>query len=318
MLYQKTLDLLDLAIWMQSTTDGVSLQDIKDKYKVSQRTAIRMKDMIKSKFPQIQETTGRYNHKLWFIPQNNNNQYIGFCLNDINALQNAIKLMKTKKMNDAEDLQNLMNKIKVCMGKGALNRIEPDAEILMEAEGYVLRPGPKMNINKEYMDKLRNAVLACKVVRIKYDSSHDQDWRTIHPYGFLYGNKHYLIAWQNTLKAMCHFDLNKIKALEVKDKYFNRDPNFSLQTFSEQAFGVYQEEPFDVEWLFDAEVANAASQYIFHPRQTMQKNEDGTLTVKFRAGGAREMDWHLYTWGNHVKVIQPKDFKERCHYNIEK
>lgn len=29
------------------------------------------------------------------------------------------------------------------------------------------------------------------------------------------------------------------------------------------------------------------------------------------ANVAREMDWHLYTWGEHVKVIEPKDFDER-------
>ena len=40
-------------------------------------------------------------------------------------------------------------------------------------------------------------------------------------------------------------------------------------------------------------------------------NDDGSLTVKFRAGGAREMDWHLYTWGEHVKVIKPTNFEER-------
>ena len=43
----------------------------------------------------------------------------------------------------------------------------------------------------------------------------------------------------------------------------------------------------------------------------MIKNPDGTLTVKFRAGGRLEMDWHLYTWGNHVKVIKPKNWKEK-------
>ena len=44
------------------------------------------------------------------------------------------------------------------------------------------------------------------------------------------------------------------------------------------------------------------------------RNPDGTLTVKFRAGGAREMDWHLYTWGGHVKVIKPEDFDKRKEY----
>ena len=36
------------------------------------------------------------------------------------------------------------------------------------------------------------------------------------------------------------------------------------------------------------------------------ENADGSITVKFRAGGLKEMDWFLYTWGNDVKVIKPK------------
>lgn len=65
-----------------------------------------------------------------------------------------------------------------------------------------------------------------------------------------------------------------------------------------------------MEWLFDKEAAEEASQYIFHPTQTMIKNDDGTLTVKFKAGGRLEMDWHLYTWGKHVKVIKPENWKK--------
>ena len=102
-----------------------------------------------------------------------------------------------------------------------------------------------------------------------------------------------------------------IQNVEILNEYFVRDTEFSLDKFSSQSFGVYQEEPFDVEWLFDKEVAAEAEKYIFHPSQTTQINEDGSLTVTFRAGGAREMDWHLYTWGNHVKVVKPEDFDER-------
>lgn len=59
------------------------------------------------------------------------------------------------------------------------------------------------------------------------------------------------------------------------------------------------------------EVADEAKNFIFHPKQKLIKNPDGTLTVKFKAGGRREMDWHLYTWGDKVKVIKPKDFDQR-------
>ena len=66
------------------------------------------------------------------------------------------------------------------------------------------------------------------------------------------------------------------------------------------------EKPFDVEWLFSPKVAEEAKTFIFHPNQTFIENPDGSLTVKFRAGGKLEMDWFLYTWGDEVKVIKPE------------
>ena len=311
MIYKKTDDLMNLVTFMQANSDGVCIQDIMDKFNVSRRTAIRMKDAIKHKYPNIIEDTRDKNVKYWSLPKDEGKTNLFFSLNEINAVQNAIKLMKKSSELEAEHLENVLNKIKVSIGQDAFNRIEPDAEVLLETEGYALRPGPKLSVNKEFMEKLRHAIIACKQIRIKYQSKTNDGWRTVYPYGFLYGNKHYLIAWHTKRFKMCHFDLNNISEIEILDKYFARDDKFSLQKFSENSFGIYQEAPFDVEWLFDSVVAKDASKYVFHPNQTLNFNEDGSLTVKFRAGGAREMDWHLYTWGNHVKVIEPTDFDER-------
>ena len=99
-----------------------------------------------------------------------------------------------------------------------------------------------------------------------------------------------------------------IKDVTILPDLFVYPENFSLKEYSERSFGAYQEEPFDVEWVFDQEVAEEASHYIFHPKQTLMKNGDGTVTVRFKAGGALEMSWHLFTWGEHVKVIKPKDW----------
>lgn len=310
-MYKKSDDLMDLATFMQASSEGVSIQDIMDKFKVSRRTAIRMKDSLKEKYPNIKEEVGEKNIKRWSLPKSEigGNQY--FSLNEINAMQNAIKLMRSSNSVDADYLENMLNKIKVSMDKALFNRIEPDAEVLLETEGYALRAGPRIEVNGEFMAKLRNAILGCMQIRIKYQSKSNEGWRTVYPYGMLYGNKHYLIAWHTKRFKMCQFDLNNISDIEILDKYFVRDENFSLKKFSENSFGIYQEEPFDVEWLFDNMVAKDAAKYQFHPSQKMIFNEDGSLTVKFRAGGAREMDWHLYTWGEHVKVIEPKDFEER-------
>ena len=69
MSYKRIQDLLDLALWMQSEDEGVSIQDIMDKFQVSKRTAVRMKDMIKERFPQIKQHTGPHNFKRWYIPK---------------------------------------------------------------------------------------------------------------------------------------------------------------------------------------------------------------------------------------------------------
>ena len=37
----------------------------------------------------------------------------------------------------------------------------------------------------------------------------------------------------------------------------------------------------------------------------MEENADGTLTVRFTAGGIDEMCWHLVTWGESVTIEQP-------------
>ena len=51
MRYEKVEYLLRLALDMQNSFGGISIQDIQDEYEVSRRTAIRMRDMIGRIFP---------------------------------------------------------------------------------------------------------------------------------------------------------------------------------------------------------------------------------------------------------------------------
>ena len=56
---------------------------------------------------------------------------------------------------------------------------------------------------------------------------------------------------------------------------------------------------------FAAEVSRDAAAFLFHPDQTVTENEDGSLTVRFKAGGLDEMSWHLVTWQESVTVEKP-------------
>ena len=104
-----------------------------------------------------------------------------------------------------------------------------------------------------------------------------------------------------------------ISRVEIAEEYFDRDENFDLAQFAKQSFGIFQEKPFDVVWKFSPRAANDARDFIFHPDQSVEKQEDGSLIVRFRAGGAMEMCWHLFSWGEDVEVLEPQHLAEMFH-----
>ena len=102
------------------------------------------------------------------------------------------------------------------------------------------------------------------------------------------------------------FSIPNISKVEVMDEYFERDENFDLQDFAKQSFGLFHEDPFDVVWKFSPRAAKDAKDFIFHPNQKFQSGDDGSLIVRFRAGGALEMCWYLFSWGEDVEVLEPQ------------
>ena len=190
--YGKMLDLFDLAMKMQESSDGVSLADICRDFDVSQRTAERMRDALLRYFPQMEEVYTGEKRKRWRIPQRTLNSLIAFFPEEISALQTAISYLKQNSLDDkAALLAKVELKLKNLMKPEQKRRVEVDAEELIKAEGLVLRPGPKIKIDTQIIDTIRQAILSCHQVRLKYKSKMDGrifDYNLI-PYGFLYGQR---------------------------------------------------------------------------------------------------------------------------------
>ena len=99
--------------------------------------------------------------------------------------------------------------------------------------------------------------------------------------------------------------------IEELDGQFKPLANFRLNDFVEQSFGVYHGgEPLDVVWRFKPSVADEAQKFQFHPNQTLEKEKDGSLVVKFSAKGDVEMCWELFTWGSDVEIVSPQSLKD--------
>ena len=180
-----------------------------------------------------------------------------------------------------------------------------------------MRPGPRQVIRPEIIETIRLAIKQGCEIYIHYRSRHSRrsSGRRLQPYGFLLGKQHYLVGMapdRHPGEARL-FALGQIQRVNPLDQAFVRDAAFSLQKFSERSFGVFQEPVYDIVWRFLPAVADAAAEYIFHPSQSIEQNRDGSVIVRFRAGGLMEMCWHLYTWGANVEVIEPPELRRMMH-----
>ena len=53
------------------------------------------------------------------------------------------------------------------------------------------------------------------------------------------------------------------------------------------------------------------------PHARAESSKDGSLLVRFRAGGLLEMSWHLFTWGDEVEIIKPKKLASMLRKQLE-
>ncbi|MCC6932829.1 MAG: WYL domain-containing protein [Deltaproteobacteria bacterium] len=319
--YSRLEDILQLALKMQTTEIGISLEDIERIFAVSRRTAERMRDAVIKVFANEECQTRADGKKYWRLGRNSANLIPAFSADEFARLQRAIRLLKSEgRKKDAAVLTELQAKLTNWLSPSKRAAIETDISALTEAEGIAARPRPRPIIDDSILLALRSAILARRKVKISYYSRARSGTgeQTIAPYGFIYGNRHYLVAWSKKAKDYRYFTLGNIKSVEIlKDTYEARD--FSLKTFSRRSFGVYQENKvYNVIWKFSKKVAADALEFKFHPTQTVEKQKDGTVIVAFTACGLLEMVWHLITWGSEVKIIAPTELKTLYQEHLNK
>jgi len=300
--YSRTSDILDLAIFMSSRVQGVTIKEIATRYDVSRRTAERMRDSLTCIFPQIDEIETDDTQKHWGFVNYSISNLISFSPEEIGNIEQQQRRTTNKEAKIA--LQTAVEKMKSLSRKSG-RKIEDEIELYMQTEGYAIRQMPQYKIDIRTLDVIRNAIQHSKVVTGIY---HDKK-RTIEPLGMIYGEKIYLIAREKKKGDDIYtFLLHKFENLELTEKTFDRK-DFNLQEYTNLSFGIYHGEMLDVKLSFDKEVAEDALKYNFHPTQKVKQEDDGTVTVKFKASGSREIIWHVFKWGSHCKVLAPKSLK---------
>lgn len=313
MRYNRAERLIQLALEMQAARSGLTIIDIMERFDVSRRTAIRMRDAVIRAFPQADEVPSNDRTKRWRLNNGGAQAFSGITADDLATLEAAAQVFENANLGaHSENLRTLSAKIRGLLKDQEVRHVDPDLEALLEAEGLAHRPGPRPFIAAAVFQTLREAIMACRKVSFEYASrtGGTKRRRIVCPLGFLYGHRHYLVAQEVDGSSVRSFSLPAMSSLKMERESFVRPPDFDLKKFVARCFGVFDEPPVDVVWKFSAEAAPLARQFVFHQSQRLEDMPDGSLTVSFRAGGHLEMAWHLMSWGHHVEVIKPQALRE--------
>ena len=301
--YPKLGKILNLIIKMQSRYSGITLNDIQEELEVSRRSAERLRDVLIWEIPQIEElqTSGREKH--WgFSRSSHLREIISFSKDEIAELEgikNGLQLDNKK-----EVLNGIIEKLKA-LSKKHSGEIEDAIEILLKTEGSAVTQKPSYKVDVDILDTIRQAIKENLRIKCKYDGRD----KILSPYGIVYGSNVYLIGVEGDKPDPYVYRMHRLAEVELTDQTFDKG-DFDIKEYANRSFGVYQNEIMKVELRFSAVVAEDVLNYNFHPTQKVKKNEDGTVTVKFKASGELEILWHLFRWGNKVQIISPKSLKK--------
>ena len=298
----KTEQIIELAMMFQNSFSGLCIDDIREHFECSRRSAERMKGILFDLFSDKIEVVNRNDKKrYWRFAKGTMNTLITFTTEDFTNLEYLKNLANDE--TKVKQLDEVIAKIKALTPQKNLRALDTDIDAVMESEGFAVRQFSRIKADTKILEKIREAMLSFKKVRFNYNKK-----VTAEPYGIIVSDKYYLLAKDNGKLKL--YKTYKIKDLEILDEYFVRDEDFNLQEYCNNSFGIYQEEPYNVVLEFDKEVREDVLNYHFHPTQKVKELENGNVEIKFKSGGKLAMCYELFKWGGNVKIKKPTELKK--------
>ena len=304
----KTEQIIELAMMFQNSYCGLCIEDIEHHFECSRRSAERMKALLFDLFPEkVEEVPTFEKKKRWRFIKGTMNALISFTADDFANLEYLKGLSNDD--NKRKELDELIAKIKALTPQKNLQSLDTDVSAIMESEGFAVRQYSGVNIEPKILEELRTSMLAFKKIQFDYPIKGEMKTITLNPYGLVIADKYYLVGYNEYVGDLRQYRVDKISNLTILDEYFEKDEKFSLTEYSNNSFGVYQEDPIDIVLEFDKSVANDVLNYHFHPTQKIKQLENENVQVEFTLGGTYAICQELFKWGCSVKIQKPVELK---------
>jgi predicted DNA-binding transcriptional regulator YafY len=291
--FTKTHELLRLADMATVRDGGVSLEEIKQTFGVTHRSAQRMTQALTQAFPSVIVSGGKKGEpKRWSLAGDERLLHLkGIRDDELSALDMSIRRAEREgATTEARALAALRDRLVILHPASEVLRAEADAEATLQARGHACRPGPSTAYDPVILEIIDLALKGPFRLEITYMAELDDvpRVRTVEPYGVLFGIRCYMACRDPaTDERIRHFRLDRILKARRLNDIFQRKPDFDLEQHAARAFESFHSETEfgTVIWRFNNKAAPVARDYVFHPNQIMQDDDDGGLIVSFEAAG---------------------------------
>jgi predicted DNA-binding transcriptional regulator YafY len=165
----------------------------------------------------------------------------------------------------------------------------------------------------DLIDSLMQAIEDSQAVAMTYQSlaATEPVTYTVWPYGLVYHRGSlYLVGRTRRHEDTCHWKVDRIEAVTLKDQRFQRPEEFDLQKHLAKSFGVFQGDgEVCVKVRFLPAVARYVGEATWHPSQKLTRQRDGSVVAEFTLDGTEEIKRWIMSFGKCAQVLEPEELR---------
>ena len=197
----KAHEIIELAMLLQNSYCGLTIEDIQNHFECSRRSAERMKALLFDIFyEKIEEVQTNEKKKRWRFAKGTMNALIAFNADDFANLEYLKSASndeaRTKKLNE------LILKIKALTPPKKMRSLDTDISAILESEGFVVKQYSRVKCNQKTMEAIRNALLSFKKLQFDYPVRGESFSITLNPYGVIIADKYYLVGFNEYVNGL--------------------------------------------------------------------------------------------------------------------
>jgi predicted DNA-binding transcriptional regulator YafY len=133
----------------------------------------------------------------------------------------------------------------------------------------------------------------------------------LHPYRLcLVRQAWYLVARPNHSDQPQTYRVTRFQTLRPSDAPSVVPDDFDLKAYFGNAWGVYRgNESYHVQVRFCRDASDLVTETIWHSTQTVERHEDGSVTLGFVVDGLTEIVHWVLAWSGRVTVVNPSELR---------